>query len=83
MKEKVQKFFEMFDLPGGSILGAWSLSYLLAFLVCMGVLIKTGRVVDIPAGWKEIFNWILTMFAASKTLKTIFGQPVKEDDKTN
>jgi hypothetical protein len=33
---------------------------------------------EIPNNVKEIFNWILTAFAASKTFKSIFGKVVPE-----
>jgi hypothetical protein len=70
MKSSVKHFFELCDIPGGAILGLWSLA-MLVLAICAW---HTGR--DIPPNVKEIFNWILTAFAASKTLKTIFGKAV-------
>lgn len=79
MKKHIQNFIELFDIPGGAILGLWS-------LVVLGMSIASFVYQrEIPNNVKEIFNWILTAFAASKTLKTIFGKiagnPGKEEVK--
>jgi hypothetical protein len=73
MRAKLQGLIELWDIPGGSILGLWSVTMLV-----LGVLAwHTGR--DIPPNVKEMFNWILTAFAASKTLKTIFGKATSDE----
>lgn len=80
MKEKLQRFIELWDIPGGSILGLWSVGL---FLMAAAAFIMSakGHPCDIPANVKEVFNWILSAFAASKTLKTIFGKLERSDNE--
>jgi hypothetical protein len=73
MREKIQHFIELWDVPGGAILGLWSVVMLLMSIAAF-VMTAKGHPIDIPANVKELFNWVLTAFAASKTLKTIFGK---------
>lgn len=75
MKRHIQSFIELWDIPGGSVLGIWSV-VILGMAVAAFVLQR-----EIPASVKEIFNWILTAFAASKTLKSIFGKVVNDPPK--
>lgn len=72
MKERLKSLFEVLDIPGGAILGMWSL----LMLVMCAMSFWTGR--EIPNNVKDIFNWVLTSFAASKTLKTLFGRQVSD-----
>lgn len=74
MKDKVLKFISVFDLPGGVVLGLFSLAFL---GMCIASFVMQR---EIPNNAKEIFNWILTAFAASKTLKTIFGKVVDKGE---
>ena len=75
MKQRIKSFIELWDIPGGSILGLFSV-VMLGLCIASFVLQR-----EIPNNVKEIFNWILTAFAASKTLKSIFGKVIDETPK--
>lgn len=75
MKQRIKSFIELWDIPGGAILGLWSM-VILGMAIASFVLQR-----EIPGNVKEIFNWILTAFAASKTIKSIFGKVVEQTPK--
>jgi hypothetical protein len=76
MKEKLQKFIELWDIPSGAILGLWSVVML---GMCVAAFVRTAQGVptDIPTNVRDLFNWVLTAFAASKSLRTMFGKVVQ------
>ena len=81
MKNTIKHLIELWDIPGGAILGLWSVVMLAMCGAAFG-LTATGHPTDIPPAVKEIFNWVLTMFAASKTAKTLFGKVIEPSGKS-
>jgi uncharacterized membrane protein AbrB (regulator of aidB expression) len=70
MKSSLISLFEVADIPGGAILGLFSLAML---GICVASFVMQR---EIPQGVLSVYQWVLGAFAASKTLKTIFGKPV-------
>ena len=74
MKSKLRAFIELWDIPGGSILGIFTL-VMIAESIAAFVLPR-----EIPTSVISIYQFVVASFAGSKAVSTIWGKPLPPKD---
>ena len=69
MKQKIKSFIELWDIPGGSILGIFTL-VMIAECIAAFVLPR-----EIPTSVISVYQFVVGSFAGSKAIATIWGRP--------
>ena len=72
--ERLKKLIEFFDLPGGSLMGLYTL-VMIVFSVYLTIHAK-----EFPSSVVSVYQFVVMTFAGSKTIQTVWGKPVNKTE---